>query len=323
MIAWLVLLQTTLAIGVAGPPSSPEYLPLRVAEARGYFAGEKLQVSFRQSRAAEGAAEDLGQGRVDLAATTLDAALRLGHTEGKPPRLVFGLTQTPPVAVLVPMIHRDAVQTPTQLVDRLIGIPSPGTPEHGWLRSVLTRSKIATHRVSIRSYGDLGVARALEAGDIAAGVLGDPWATRLLESGRASALVDFRNRDAAARSLGTTTVHAALFARPDSRPAPGELAKLFRALLRAMADLTTAGADELAAGLPPEVVGLPEDFALRVRGAREIFLADGWVGEERLESSVELSRDRSPIPAAVRLPRRLKTLLDTDPLKDVLAARGR
>jgi hypothetical protein len=144
-----------------------------------------------------------------------------------------------------------------------------------------------------------------------------------MESGRASALVDFRKRDAAARWLGTATVHAALFARPDGRVAPEALAKLFRALLRAMADLTTAGADELAAGLPPEVVGLREDFALRVRGAREIFLADGWVSEERLESSVELSRDRSPIPAAVRLPRRLKTLLDTDPLKDVLAARGR
>jgi ABC-type nitrate/sulfonate/bicarbonate transport system substrate-binding protein len=84
MIAWLVLLQTTLTIAVSGPATNPEYWPLHLAEAEGYFAQEKLAVSLEANRADAGAAEALGRGRVDLAATSLDAALELGHVGGRP-----------------------------------------------------------------------------------------------------------------------------------------------------------------------------------------------------------------------------------------------
>ena len=106
MIAGLIFLQAALSIAVAGPATNPEYLPLRVAAAEGYFTEEKLTVTLETLRAEPLAAQALGRGRVALAATSLDAALSLGHAGSAPPRLVFGLTAAPPVALLVPAAKR-------------------------------------------------------------------------------------------------------------------------------------------------------------------------------------------------------------------------
>lgn len=323
MIAWLVLLQTTLTISVPGPVAHAEYLPLRLAEARGYFAEEKLQVSLRTAPAEAGAAEDLARGQTDLAATTLDAALRLGHTGGIPPRLVFGLTEAPPVALLVPAALRGSVKAIADLAGKTVGLSGPGTAGHALLLSLLQKNDIRVHRVSIRSYGERGVAGAVDKGEVAAGLVADPWATRLIEDGRAVALADFRKRGESARWLGSPTVHAGLFVRADTGFGPPASGKLFRALLKAMADLRSTRPEELAADLSPQEVGFPADFSLRVRGAREIFLVKGSVSPEMLEGSVALSRARSAFPAAVRLPRRLEALLLMEPLKAVLDSGGK
>ena len=58
--------------------TSPEYFPLRVAEAEGFFTREGLEVTIQTTRAEPGAAEALVQGQADLAATSLDAMLRFG-----------------------------------------------------------------------------------------------------------------------------------------------------------------------------------------------------------------------------------------------------
>src|SRR5262245_63840098 len=97
----LILLLQALTVAVSGPPTSPEYLPLRVAESEGYFAREGLSVTLKTTRAEVGAAEALAQGQADLAATSLEAMLRFGARPTVPiPRLVFGLTAAPPVALL-------------------------------------------------------------------------------------------------------------------------------------------------------------------------------------------------------------------------------
>ncbi|HET9854080.1 MAG TPA: hypothetical protein VFR53_03405, partial [Methylomirabilota bacterium] len=65
----------------------------------------------------------------------------------------------------------------------------------------------------------------------------------------------------------------------------------------------------LQARLPSSVAGSPADFALRLQGARALFLADGRVSAERLEHSLELIRARAPLPVKVKLPRNPERLL--------------
>src|SRR5438309_9969000 len=97
-----IILAQALTLAVSGPTSSPEYLPLRVADAHGYFAREGLAVTLKTTRAEVGAAEALAQGQVDLAATSIEAVLRFAtRAAAQGPRLVFGLTAAPPAAMLL------------------------------------------------------------------------------------------------------------------------------------------------------------------------------------------------------------------------------
>jgi NitT/TauT family transport system substrate-binding protein len=309
VIAGLVLLQAALTIAVAGPATSPEYLPLHVAQAEGLFAAQQLAVTLRPTRSDAGAAELLAGGQAQLAATSLDAALRLGSVDGQPPRLVHGLTAAPPVALLAAAGRSERIRSPADLAGQTVGVPAPGTAEDQVLGLLLDRAKVAMPRVRVISLGERGVARALEAGEIAAAVLGEPHVSRLVEDGRATVVVDLRTAEGAAAALGGPTVNAGLFLRADSRLEPETLRALRAALQAAVARVAGADPAVLRAELPPAMAGGPNDLAARLRNARELFLPEGRVTAETLERSVELVRDRAPRPAQVKLPRRPGRLL--------------
>lgn len=317
----LLVVQLGLTIAVSGPATAPEYLPLHVARAEGYFTEEGLEVTLRTTRADADAAEALARGRVDLAATSLDAALRHGARGGRPPRLVFGLTAAPPVVLLVATRHREALAGLADLRGRTVGVSSPGAPEHRLLAALLVPRRLSPADLSILSLGERGVASALAAGEIDAGLAADPWASRLLEGGQAVPLADFRRREEARRWLGGPTVDAALFAAADTQLPPAALTALARALLRATKRVETADPEALRAPLPAAVAGLPEDFRARVAGARGIYLPGGWVRFEAIRRSLAVVRSRAPLPKAVRLPRFPEGLLHLDPLRPLLQAR--
>jgi hypothetical protein len=149
----------------------------------------------------------------------------------------------------------------------------------------------------------------------------EPWASRLLDEGKAVALADLRTPAEAARRLGGPTVHAALFVSSDTKLGRAELIPLARALLRALARIRAATQDELGGVLPAAVIGAQEDFALRLRGARAVYLPDGRVSDDALSHSVALVRARTVIPAKVDMPRRLDKLLLMEPLEEALHQR--
>ena len=309
MIAWLVLLQASLTIAVAGPITSPEYLPLHVAQAEGHFTAQHLAVTLRPMRSDAGAAEALALGQAQLAATSLDTALRLGHVDGVPPRLVWGLTAAAPVALLVNPARAESIRSAADLVRQTVAVPAPGTAEDQTLGLLLARAGVPFNRITLRSLGERGAARALESGEVAAAVLAEPYASRLVAEGKAVVAVDLRTAAAAAAALGGPTVNAALFARAGALPEPATLRALAAALQVAVARVTGSEPGALAAGLPDAVIGSPADFAARLQSARDLFLPGGRVSVEALEHSLALVRSRAPLPTRVKVPKRVEQLL--------------
>jgi ABC-type nitrate/sulfonate/bicarbonate transport system substrate-binding protein len=342
-------LWAAITIAVAGPATSPEYLPLFVAQSEGYFAQEKLEVTLTTERSESDAAQAMARGRADIAATSIDAAYRLGHVKGALPRLLFGLTAAPPVAILVSPSHKETIRSPRDLRGQPVGLPGVGTPEQAMLATILTRAGVKIHHVPLRTFSNRALAGALEQGQVAAAVMADPWVTRLVEESvavrgaaegepraemsvrgaaegepraeKVSILVDLRTRSDAARWLGAETVHAALFLRADAAVGEQDLVALAKALLRAVARVSDAPAETLAAGLPASVIGQPGDFALRVAGARQSYLPHGRVTEDMLKAGLRQARERAEMPAAVKLPWfRWSPLLLTGPLERATVA---
>src|SRR5437763_11202153 len=97
----VILLVQALTVAVSGSPSAMAYLPVRVAEAEGYFTREGLAVTVRPMRGESEAAAALFAGTADLAATSLEIVGRRVPLEVAPKlRLVLGLTAAPASALL-------------------------------------------------------------------------------------------------------------------------------------------------------------------------------------------------------------------------------
>jgi NitT/TauT family transport system substrate-binding protein len=311
----LILLLQTLTVAVSGPPTSPEYLPLRVANAEGYFAREGLAVTLRTTRAEVGAAEALTQGQADLAATSLEALLRFGpRMEHQRPRLIFGLTAAPPVALLAGTTLGGTVRTIGDLVGLRVGVAAPGAPEHAWFSALLGRAGLRVTQVDLVSLGVRGLVSAVESGDVQAGLVQEPFATRLIGEGRATVLADLRGPDAVRRALGVSTVNVAVFVRADRQPRDRDLTAFARAVLAAEQLLATASPDTLAARLPRNVVGAPDEFERRLETTRGGYLPDGSVSADQLRESIALIRAHTPLPATLHLPR-AEDMLHTGPLR--------
>jgi NitT/TauT family transport system substrate-binding protein len=316
----VILLLQSLVLAISGPVTSPEYLPLRVAEAEGYFTREGLTVVVRTTRAEPGAAEALVQGQADLVATSVDAILRFGpRTVAQAPRVVFGLTAAPPVALLVPTSQAGVVRTVNDLPGTRVGLASPGAPEHAWFGWLLARSGLSVAQMWVVSHGARGLVGAVESGDVHSGLVHEPAASRLLADGLARVLVDLRTPDAVAQAIGTPTVNAAVFARGDRRPRDRDLGAFARAVLAAEKRIASATPAELAARLPRRITTPTDEYASRLEATRSIYLTDGLVTADQLRETLALIRAHQPLPVTSRLPAP-EEMLHIEPLRRVLSA---
>jgi NitT/TauT family transport system substrate-binding protein len=314
----VILLLQSLVLAIAGPASSPEYLPLRVAEVEGLFAREGLNVLIRTTRAEPGAAEALVQGQADLVATSLDAILRFGPrsvTQG--PRLVFGLTAAPPVALLVPASQSSIVRSVNDLPGTRVGLSSQGAPEHMWFGWLLARAGLSVAQMWVVSHGSRGLIAAVQSGDVHSGLMHEPAASRLLAEGQARLLVDLRTPDAAADAVGKATLNAAVLVRVDRRPRDRDLGAFARAVLAAERRIGAASAVDLSTRLPRRLVD--DEFRDRLEATRGIYLPDGLVTADQIRETLALIRAHQPLPVASRVPSP-EELLHIEPLRRVLSA---
>lgn len=299
MLAVILLLQG-LIFAVSGPPTSPEYLPIRVAEAHGYFAREGVQVTLRSTRAESGAAEALSQGQADLAATSFEAMLRFG-TRAKTPRVVFALTAAPPVRLLVSGAHADGIQTVKDLAHGKVAFSTPGSPEQTWMQALMARAGLGATDVELVALGSRGVVPALDAGDVNAAFVAEPVATALVDDGRARQILDLRSPDAVRAALGRPTLNAAVFARSDKRLNDRTLTALARALLAAERLIASGAASVIAERLSSSVVGAAAEFPSRLEATRAIYLRHGLTTPDAIAHMVDIARAHLPLPYTLRL----------------------
>jgi len=300
----VILLLQALTLAVSGPATSPEYLPLRVAEAEGYFAREGLAITLKTTRAEPGAAEALAQGQADLAATSLEAILRFGpRLASQSPRLVLGLTAAPPVVLLVADAHKTVIRSIDDLPGTRVGVSTPGAPEQAWFAWLLARAGLSVAQMWMVSRGERGVVHAIETGDVHAALVPDPAASRLIASGQAHALLDLRSPDAVRQAVGGPTVNAAVFVRNDRRPRERDLTAFARAVLAAQRRIANGDGNGLASKLPRAVTVMPDAFAAKLAASRQLYLKDGLVSVEQVRETLILIRAHLPQPVTVRVPR--------------------
>src|SRR5262249_56733078 len=133
---------------------------------------------------------------------TLDTAIRGAWARKLPVQVLVAHVRAPAIALLVGSAARDTVQRVEDLKGKAVGITGPGTTGHLLLAQLLRSARVKTWEVDARSLGSTALLTQLGSADLPAAMVEEPWVSRLLDSGRASALVDFRQPAETERIVG-------------------------------------------------------------------------------------------------------------------------
>jgi NitT/TauT family transport system substrate-binding protein len=157
------------AVNVAFPAVSVSWLPLKIADSRGYFKEEALEVTFIRA-AATVAMSGLISKDIDFA-TDIGSAIRFAVVQDAPLRTIFVTDQKP----LHTLNVRPEIRSLADLRGKLVGIPPGGAAGEILTRRLLTAVGLQPdHDVALIALGDDAARRAALDQDLIQGTLFAP-----------------------------------------------------------------------------------------------------------------------------------------------------
>ncbi len=312
-------------VAVGGPAEDPAYLPVHAAVALGTFEAEGVKVTLKRTKHPTDAVAALRGRETGIAVSTLDEAIRGAWARKIPVQVLVAHVRAPAVALLVAPAARETVHRVEDLRDRAVGIPGPGSTGHLLLALLLRQARLQPWQVDVRSVGTTGLLARLGGGELAAAMVEEPWASRLLASDRAGVLIDFRQPAEVVRVIGgpfyevvsvavtpptpeelkaaAKEVKAAgkKVAPPRLEPPPeAVLVAYARAVARVQAWLATTPPAAVAERLPASLVGDRARFDARLAALQAAYAGTGEATREGLEATIRVLRSGgSPWPVTL------------------------
>ncbi|CAB3797667.1 hypothetical protein LMG28688_04577 [Paraburkholderia caffeinitolerans] len=279
-----------------GGMSKIVYLPAVLASQLGYFKDEGLDVQVVSGPAGIDTSTELIAGAIEGAVGFYDHTLDL-QSRGQDVLSVVVLQRAAGLAELASVhtaggrelagsavVKTAALNTTANTATmkaargKRLGVTGFGASTWMLTRFLLARAGVAAGDYTVVPLAsDTRFVEAFEQGTIDAGMVEEPTATRLLTSGAATAVVDMRSVEDTQRWVGGPYAGACLYLRRSWMLAHRqETGKMVQALTRALRFISTHSAEQIAAVLPPEVIG--NDRAGYVRAlasAQGAFSKDG------------------------------------------------
>ncbi|MBI0327392.1 ABC transporter substrate-binding protein [Burkholderia plantarii] len=262
-----------------GGMSKIVYLPAVLADRLGYFRDEGLDVRVLSVPAGIDTSTELIAGAIHGAVGFYDHTIDL-QSRGQDVLSVVVFVRAAGLAELAST--HPAGGTAMHSIDdargRRLGVTGFGASTWLLTRYLTTRAGVAPGDYTVVPLAsDTRFVEAIEHGTIDAGMVEEPAATRLLSSGAARVLVDLRGVDGTRAQLGGTYVGACLYLRRGWVLAHrDETGRMVHALVRALRFIAGHDAGQIAAVLPPELIGKDRaGYVAALAMAKPSFSADG------------------------------------------------
>jgi len=287
--------KSKLSIAVGGK-NLLYYLPLTIAEQRGYFKGEGLDVSIvdfaggaRALQAVVGGSADVVNGAFEHTVNMQFKGQRLRAfvLMGRAPQIVLGLNPK----------TMAGYKLPSDLKGKKIGVTAPGSSTNVMVNFFLAKAGLKPTDVSIIGVGAAqGAVAAMRAGQVDAMSNLDPVITLLQRGGDLKIISDTRNVAEAEKVFGGPMPAACLYAPQafiDKNPLTTQA--LANAVVRADRWIQSAGPGDI-------INSVPESYLL---GDRAVYI-DAFLAAKGALSADGLIPDKGPETA-------LRALASVDP----------
>lgn len=290
--------QRDVVLGVGGK-ATLYYLPLTVAERKGYFADEGLNVEINDFPGGSKALQALIGGSVDVVSgafkhtivmQTLAQKVQAFVLQGMNPGLELGVVK-----------ERAAQYSwPKDLKGWRIGVSAPGSSTHMLVKHLLASVGLTPDDVSVIGVGTGPTAvAAVRSGRIDALSSVEPVMTLLEKSGDIRIVVETISDKGTRAVFGGTMPAATLYAKKRFiEDNPQTVQALTNAMVRALKWLRNASAEDVAKMVPPEyLLGDRSVYLASFERLKATYSADGMIPPKGVANSYKVLREHN---AAVR-----------------------
>jgi NitT/TauT family transport system substrate-binding protein len=242
---------TTVTLAIANI-NTQTYLSIVLAEQLGYFKQQGVDVKITNVATSTLAWSAMLSGETEGVAGLYDHNIDL-QTKGKSTEAVIQLNQAPGFVEMVRTAEAGTITSPAQLVNKNIGVNGLGSSnqfiaDYLAVHSGVPISKV--HAVSVNA--GTPFVKAMQTGQIDAGIITEPSISQLLEQKAGKIIVDMRSVSGTQAAVGGPYPGTALtFPTAWVNSHPATVQKIVNALVKGLDYIQQHSAAQITAQIPP------------------------------------------------------------------------
>ena len=272
------------------------YLPLTIAERKGFFKEEGLEVEINDFGGGAKSLQALIGGSVDVVTGAYEHTIRM-QAKGQDVRAITELGRFPAIVIAVKKDKADKIKSAADFKGLKIGVTAPGSSTALMAQYAMVKAGLKPTDAAIIGVGSgaSGVA-AMQKGEIDVISHLDPVIAKLESDGDVVVLIDTRTEAGTRALFGGSNPAATLYSKKDFIDAnPVTTQHLVNAFMKSLRWLQTAKPEEVADTVPPEYhLGDKALYLKAVQNSLESYSRTGIVPPDGMASVMDMLKQLDP-----------------------------
>lgn len=293
-----------LTLGVGGK-TLLYYLPLTIAERKGFFKEQGLDVEITDFGGGAKALQSLIGGSADVVTGAYEHTIRMQH-KGQDVRALVELGRFPAIVIVVRKDLAGKVKTAKDLKGLKIGVTAPGSSTNLLAQYAMVKEGLQPTDAAFIGVGaGASAVAAMKKGDIDAMSNLDPVISKLESDGDAVAIIDTRTEAGTKALFGGTNPAACLYAKGDFIDKnPETCQRLTNAFMKTLKWMATAKAEDIAASVPEEYyLGDKAVYLKSLEAVRASYSQTGVISDDGHKSIMDMLVQLDPELKGANIPK--------------------
>lgn len=287
--------KSKITLGVGGKPLL-YYLPLTIAERKGFFKEEGLDVEINDFGGGAKSLQALIGGSVDVVTGAYEHTIRM-QAKGQDVRAITELGRFPAIVIAVKKDKADKVKSAADFKGLKIGVTAPGSSTALTTQYAMVKAGLKPTDAAFIGVGSgASAVAAMQKGEIDVISHLDPVIAKLESDGDITVLIDTRTEGGTRALFGGSNPAATLYTKKDFIDAnPVTTQRLVNAFMKSLKWLQTAKPEDVAEAVPPEYhLGDKPLYLKAVQNSLESYSRDGIVSPEGMNSVMDMLKQLDP-----------------------------
>lgn len=269
--------KSKITIGVGGKTLF-YYLPLTIAERKGYFKDEGLDVEIPDFAGGAKALQAMIGGSADVVSGAYEHTITQ-QAKGQNIEALVLQGKYAGIVLAMPKAKAAAYKSPADLKGMKIGVTAPGSSTNMFVNILLARAKLQPDAVSIIGVGaGAGAVAIMKRGEIDAISNLDPVIATLEANGDAVAVVDTRTAKGMQEVYGGAYAAGCIYAPVEfAKKYPNTAQAIINAMVRALRFIQQSTPEQIVATVPPEYYTDKALYTAALKANLDSFKHDGSI----------------------------------------------